>query len=148
MGSGAFVGAKGALFCDGQVLCYLRDDHEGLPWRAYWDLPGGGREGDEAAEACFLRELDEEFGLALAPERLLYRRVLTFTGEAPRHSVFFAGRLETTEIEAIRFGSEGQHWRMMEVSAFVVHEKAVPHLAAETARAFDAIRSGQFGKDG
>jgi 8-oxo-dGTP diphosphatase len=40
-----FVGAKAALVCNGAVLTYLRDDHEGLPWPAHWDLPGGGREG-------------------------------------------------------------------------------------------------------
>jgi len=66
-----FVGAKAALICGDRVLTYLRDDKPGLPWRGMWDLPGGGREGDETAEACLLREVEEEFGLRLLPDRLI-----------------------------------------------------------------------------
>ena len=68
-----FVGAKAALFCDGAVLTYLRDDRPGLPWPGYWDLPGGGREGAESAEQCLLREVEEEFGLRLTPAHLRWQ---------------------------------------------------------------------------
>jgi 8-oxo-dGTP diphosphatase len=64
-----FTGAKIALLLDGHVLTYLRDDFPHLPWPAYWDLPGGGREGDEGPVDCALRELEEEFGMSYAPAR-------------------------------------------------------------------------------
>lgn len=123
-----FVGAKAALFCDGAVLACLRDDHPGLSWAGHWDLPGGGREGLETAERCLLRELEEEFGLTLPPDRLIWRRVFPSIIDQSRASVFFAGRLTPAEIAAIRFGDEGQGWALMPVDVFLGHAKAVPEM--------------------
>lgn len=123
-----FVGAKAAFFCGGSVLTCLRDDHPGLSWAGHWDLPGGGREGDEGPEACLLRELEEEFGLRLPPERLESRRVFPSMLDTNRASVFFAGRLTRAEIGAIRFGDEGQGWELMPVTAFLGHGRAVPEM--------------------
>ena len=69
-----FAGAKIALLHGASVLTYLRDDFAHIPFPGHWDLPGGAREGAESPEDCALRELEEEFGLALPPERLLWRR--------------------------------------------------------------------------
>lgn len=127
-----FVGAKAALFCGDMVLTYLRDDLPGLGWAGYWDLPGGGREALESPETCLLRELEEEFGLCLPAERLLWQRVFPSMNDPLRHAVFFAGLLEAHEIAAIRFGSEGQFWKMMPVAEFLAHPKAVPDLQRRT----------------
>jgi 8-oxo-dGTP diphosphatase len=123
-----FVGAKAAFFCEGAVLTCLRDEHPGLSWAGHWDLPGGGREGNEGPEDCLLRELQEEFGLTLAPDRLLWRRVFPSMLDASRASVFFGGRLSREEIAAIRFGDEGQGWAMMPVATFLGHGRAVPDM--------------------
>lgn len=123
-----FVGAKAALVCGGCILTCLRDDHDGLPWRNMWDLPGGGREGAENPEACLLRELEEEFGLILPPERLIWRRVWPSMMDASRLSVFFAGSITGADVAAIRFGTEGQRWQMMPVAAFLAHGQAVPEM--------------------
>jgi 8-oxo-dGTP diphosphatase len=123
-----FVGAKAAFFCEGAVLTCLRDEHPGLSWAGHWDLPGGGREGNEGPEDCVLRELQEEFGLTLAPDRLLWRRVFPSMLDASRASVFFGGRLSREEIAAIRFGDEGQGWAMMPVATFLGHGRAVPDM--------------------
>ena len=128
-----FVGCKAALICGDALLTYLRDDKPGLPWPATWDLPGGGREGSETAEDCLLRELHEEFGLILPPERLIWRRVWPSMMDSARHSVFFAGRITTAEIEAIRFGDEGQYWQMMAVADYLAHRHAVPELQRRVA---------------
>lgn len=127
-----FVGAKAALLCGGDLLTYLRDDKPGLPWPAMWDLPGGGREGIETAESCLLRELHEEFGLILPAQRLIWRRVWPSMMDATRSSVFFAGWITAQEIADIRFGHEGQHWRMMPVADFLSHPQAVPELQRRT----------------
>ena len=123
-----FVGAKAAFFCGEKVLTYLRDDLPGLGWAGFWDLPGGGREAEESPEDCLLRELEEEFGLRLPADRLIWRRVFPSMMDPTKNSVFFAGTLHPDEITAIRFGSEGQYWEMMPVAVFVSHPKAVPEL--------------------
>ena len=128
-----FVGAKVALLCGDALLTYLRDDKLGLPWPATWDLPGGGREGDETAETCLLRELHEEFGLMLPPERLIWRRIWPCMMDASRASVFFAGRITPDEIAAIRFGDEGQYWQMMPVADYLNHPQAIPELQRRVA---------------
>ena len=127
-----FIGAKLALVAGGSILTYLRDDFAHIPWPTRWDLPGGGREGAESPEACVLRELQEEFGLALPAERLIWRRELPALLDAAKASWFFAGVLQAQDIAAIRFGEEGQHWRMMPVDAFLNHPRGVPGLQART----------------
>lgn len=116
------------LTCGDRLLTCQRDDFPHLPWPGMWDLPGGGREGDETPEACALRELEEEFGLRMGPERLIWRREFPAMIGPARVGWFFAGRISTVEIAAIRFGSEGQGWQMMEVAAFLAHPTAVPEL--------------------
>ncbi|WP_102226950.1 NUDIX hydrolase [Acidimangrovimonas sediminis] len=123
-----FHGAKIALLCDGAVVSILRDDIPTIPWPGFWDLPGGGREGEESAAACVLRELDEELGLTLAPDRLFWRSVHpsgTWPGET---SVFFAARLANAEVATLRLGDEGQDWRLMPVDDFLDHPRAIPFL--------------------
>lgn len=128
-----FSGSKLALIHAGEVLVYLRDNVAGLPFAGMWDLPGGGREGDESPEDCALRELDEEFGLRLKAERLLWRRAYVSAGPTGLQAWFFAGDIHADEIARIRFGSEGQHWRMMALTEFLSDPLAVPHLRARLA---------------
>lgn len=122
-----FHGAKLLLIHEGRLLTCLRDDLDHIPFPAHWDLPGGGREGGETPVACALRELQEEFGLTLAPDRLTGH--VFPSHEAPAMvSWLFSGRLTAAEIAAIRFGDEGQAWRMMEIDAYLSHPRAVPHF--------------------
>ena len=74
-----------------------------------------------------MRELFEEFGLRLASERLS-AHVFRSHQRPDMVSWLFAGRLVPAEIEAIRFGDEGQEWRMMPVAEFLTHPRAVPHV--------------------
>lgn len=136
---GDFVGAKAAFFCGDAVLAYLRDDRPGLGWPGLWDLPGGGREGDETAEACLLRELHEEFGLRLAPERLVWGRVFPSIADPARRSVFFAGWLTRAEVGLIRFGDEGQGWELMPRARWLTRPDAVAELQRRTALAWEAL---------
>lgn len=127
-----FLGAKLALVAGGMILTYLRDDFAHIPWPNQWDLPGGGRDGCETPEACVLRELQEEFGLTLAPDRLIWRRELPSMLDAGKASWFFAGVLHPSEIAAIRFGEEGQLWQMMQVAEFLDHRRGVAPLQDRT----------------
>lgn len=123
-----FHGAKLALLHQGQVLTYLRDNFTHIPFPGHWDLPGGGREGEESPQACVLRETFEEFGLTLGEDRLIWARAFPWTHRPDRRVWFFGGHLTTAEIAAIRFGSEGQHWKMMDIAEYIAHPLAVPDL--------------------
>ena len=123
-----FVGSKLLLLDGDLLLACLRDDKPDLPYAAHWDLPGGGREGDETPEACVLRELEEEFGLTLSESRLLRQWDYPSMTDETRPSWFFAGVIHQEEINSIRFGDEGQYWQMMAVGGFLSHPKAVPEL--------------------
>ena len=134
-----FVGSKAAFFCGDRLLCYLRDEKAGLPWPATWDLPGGGREGNETPQTCLLRELLEEFGLRLPPERLIWQQRFPSMLQPSRTAWFFAGHLTKTEITAIRFGDEGQQWQMMRVADYLAHPLAIPDMQHRVAVALAAL---------
>lgn len=123
-----FTGAKAALFCGASVLVYLRDEKPGLRWPGLWDLPGGGREDRESPEDCLLRELEEEFGLRLSADRLVWRRVFPSMVETGRTSIFFGGWLSQQEVASVRFGDEGQGWELMSVEQFLGHPLGVPEM--------------------
>lgn len=137
--AGNFVGAKAALVCNGRILTYLRDEIPGLPWANWWDLPGGGREGLETPEACLLRELTEEFGLSLQPHRLVWQRWFPAMENASRNAMFFFGRLSVDEIAAIRFGDEGQCWKMAPVADFLSNPRVIPEMQRRAAIAIGEI---------
>jgi 8-oxo-dGTP diphosphatase len=123
-----FVGAKLLLVHGSEVLTYQRDDLPDLPWPGLWDLPGGGREQVETPEDCVLRELEEEFGLRLSADRLLWQRAFPSMRNPASIGWFFAGRIETPEIAAIRFGDEGQRWCMMPRAEWLSHPMGVAPL--------------------
>lgn len=126
--SEAFTGSKIALFHDGRVLVYLRDESDSIPFPSAWDLPGGGRENDETPDECALRELYEEFGLRLDPARIVWRRVYPSWSNPELVAHFMVAHIEPDDIAQIVFGDEGQRWEMMPVAEYLSHEACVPHL--------------------
>lgn len=121
-----FHGCKVALFDESQrILVFLRDDDPEIESPNTWDLPGGGREGTESPEDCVLRELKEEFGIALGPERLVYKRRYhrEYLG---RTAFFFVGSITKKEIDAIVFGDEGQGWSLMGITDYLTSADVVP----------------------
>lgn len=137
-----YCGAKIALLCGERVLVYLRDAFAHIPHPDCWDLPGGGRENGESPDACALRELFEEFGLALDASRIVWRRRYRSVTSPGENTFFMAAYLAPDEIADIRFGDEGQHWLMMPVEDFLSHERGVPHLQARL-RDFLAAGGGE-----
>lgn len=123
-----FIGAKIALVCRAQLVAYRRDDIPAIPWPGLWDLPGGGREGAETPAECALREVEEEFGLALAPERVRWCRRYPGMLDPERWSYFLAAEISPAEVAAIRFGEEGQYWQMMSIEDFLALPDAISHL--------------------
>ncbi|MEL6799153.1 MAG: NUDIX hydrolase [Pseudomonadota bacterium] len=123
-----FSGAKIALILGDHLVTYLRDDYAHIPFPGHWDLPGGGREGEESPEACVLRETEEEFGLRLPQSRITWKRLYPSMSGEGSFGYFFAAPVTEAEVTTIRFGDEGQHWAMMGHDAFLEHPQAVPAL--------------------
>ncbi|MGE0667730.1 MAG: NUDIX hydrolase [Sphingomonadales bacterium] len=124
-----FSGSKIALFLGDHVLVYQRDDFPGLRYAGMWDLPGGGREGDETPVECALRELEEEFGIRVDPDAITWKRVYPsadFPGQAAH---FFVGTLTQAHVDAIVFGDEGQQWAMVHIDDLLAREDFVPRYS-------------------
>lgn len=129
-----FSGTKIALLCGSRVVAYLRDDRPDIPFPGLWDLPGGGREGEESPVECALREVEEEFGIALTPDRVHSTHRFKSEAAGGLDTYFCVAELAPHEVDQIRFGSEGQRWRMMEMREFIGHDEAVPHMKDRLAR--------------
>lgn len=121
-----FAGAKLALFLGERLAVIRRDDRAGLVWPGYWDFPGGGREAGESPAACALRETQEELGLVVPPEALVWARAFV----RPDGTVgwFFAAHLPLEWADMVRLGDEGQEWALMTAQAYLLHPLAIPHF--------------------
>jgi 8-oxo-dGTP diphosphatase len=137
-----FSGAKIAVICEGHLLTYLRDDTPAIPWPGLWDLPGGGREGDETPEQCALRETHEEFGLTLDPGWIVWKRVYPGQGVNGLDTWFFVAEVPTGTFEQVVFGDEGQRWEIKAVSAFLDMDQAIPRLQQRLREFLSDDRSG------
>ena len=123
-----FTGCKIALICDGLILTILRDDNPTIPWPNMWELPGGGREGDESPFECVSREVYEELGIHLNEDCLLWSKVYPSMLFEGRQSVFMVGQLSQEQFDNITFGDEGQTYKLMSIEEFLNSKQAVPQL--------------------
>jgi 8-oxo-dGTP diphosphatase len=138
-----FGGAKLAALHGDALLVYARDDRADIPFPGMLDLPGGGREADEDPAQCVLRELAEEFGVWLEPDRLHYHRAYRL-GDGTTISHFFAAELTAAEVAGVRFGDEGQDWALMPVADFIADADAVPRLREWVAQYATAARTIRY----
>lgn len=120
-----FAGAKLALFLGESLAVILRDARSDIPWPGRWDLPGGGREGDESPADCALRETREELGLEVAISELRWgQRFVGRSGPV----WFFAAHLDATRVRDVKFGDEGQRWALMPPETYLSEPLAIPHF--------------------
>ena len=123
-----FTGCKIALFCGDKLLTILRDDKSNIPYPNTWELPGGGREGDESPFECVAREVYEELGIHLIEECLLWSKVYPSMLFEGKESVFLVGKLRQEQFDSIVFGDEGQGYKLMSIEEFLSSDKVVPQL--------------------
>ena len=123
-----FTGCKIALFCGDKLLTILRDDKANIPWPNMWELPGGGREGDESPFECVAREVYEELGIHLNEDCLLWSKVYPSMLYEGRQSVFMVGQISQEQFDNITFGDEGQGYQLMNVEEFLSSSQVVPQL--------------------
>lgn len=135
--SSDFHGAKGVVLVGDRLLALLRDDHPGLPWAGWWDLPGGGREAREAPAETFAREAREELGLDLAAAEWLWARHFASGTDPARRSWFFVVRLLGRP--RVTLGDEGQGWALMTPTRFAALPRAIPFLRERVGLALEAV---------
>ncbi|MEO9823714.1 MAG: NUDIX hydrolase [Paracoccaceae bacterium] len=122
-----FHGAKLAILVGDHVVTLLRDDLSEIDYANHWDLPGGGREGNESPADCVLRELKEELGL-------VYQKTDLHNGFECRSdggtSWFFVSNQSGFDHTSVGFGSEGQGWKLANIDWFLNEARAVPILVS------------------
>ena len=123
-----FQGCKIALICGDKVLTILRDDKDDIPCPNMWELPGGGREGNESPFECAAREVYEELGIHLDEDCLLWSKVYPSVLFEGRQSVFMVGQLSQDQFDSITFGDEGQGYQLMNVEEFLTSSQVIPQL--------------------
>lgn len=138
-----FAGAKIVLLIGGRLLTLLRDDRADIVFPNHWDMPGGGREGDETPEACVLRETREEFGLILPPAALEWRAPFDSPTTPGLQAWWFAARLPAAAEADICFGDEGQRWALMPPGAWLAHPRAIGHFRSRVRAGLAALGAAQ-----
>lgn len=123
-----FSGCKIALLCDDKLLTILRDDKASIPYPNMWELPGGGREGEETPFECAQREVFEELSLKLEEAAIVWAKEYKGMLDPDKTSIFMVGTITQEEFASIVFGDEGQAYQMMDVSQFLADEKVIPQL--------------------
>lgn len=123
-----FTGCKIALICDGRILTILRDDKPTIPWPNLWELPGGGREGDESPFECVSREVYEELSIQLLKDDIVWSWIYPSMLDENKNSVFLVGKLTQEQFDSIVFGDEGQGYKLVRVEEFLASDRVVPQL--------------------
>lgn len=132
--TGPHSGAKVVLFLGDQLVSILRDDFPHIHYPNLWDLPGGGREGDESPFETLAREVHEELGLILPPEAVLWESAFTSLTQPEKWNAFFVAQMPTSTVDDIVFGDEGQRWDLVDMDAFIALPNRVPSYEVRLAK--------------
>ncbi len=136
-GVAEFNGAKLALFVGGRLVVMLRDDKPDIAFPAMWDLPGGGRDPGETPEQTVLRETEEEIGVGLTEEDLVWKE--EFPSTTGKRLYFFAAHLAPERRGEIVLGDEGQRLEFMTPAEYLAHPHAIPFLQEQLTRYLRAV---------
>lgn len=123
-----FTGCKITLIYRDKILTILRDDKETIPYPNMWELPGGGREGDESPFECAAREVYEELNIQLSKDDIIWSRLYPSMLDENKKSVFLVGKLTQEQFESIIFGDEGQSYKLVSIEEFLTSDRVVPQL--------------------
>ena len=116
--------------CVGNEILWIRRGT--APAIGRWAMPGGYMENDETPEAAASRELREETGIGVVPERMMLVSVSSILHMAQTHLVFRCHldtkpRAETTEeaIEAAWFGAGDLPWQDLAFASIEPHVRQI-----------------------
>ena len=96
MGHRSATRYQAAIICAGEILLIKHREH--ASGRAYWLLPGGGREDGETEIECVQREVQEETNLNVEVQALLLDELRQHTGyKTPKRYKTYLCQPSTTE---------------------------------------------------
>lgn len=124
--TGPHQGAKVALFLGDRLVSILRDDLPHIHYPNLWDLPGGGREPGETTFQTMARELQEELGLMLTADAVLWESGFPSSTDPTKWNAFFVARMHAGAVGDIVFGDEGQRWALYGLQDFIGLPNRVP----------------------
>ncbi len=119
-----FCGTKGLLFMGNQLIIIRRDNNTTLA-PCLLDLPGGTREGNESPFETFAREIQEELGLTISKEDIIFSKPYPDVFYARKECFIVATRALPIQEHDIRFGSEGLGFYVMSPDEFITASDAI-----------------------
>ncbi|MEO8105608.1 MAG: NUDIX hydrolase [Candidatus Saccharibacteria bacterium] len=123
------IGTSVAILHDTSIVAILRDNNPAIAYANTWDLPGGAREPDERPIDCGLREAQEEVGLALSEDTIVWQRDYPLRLRAGL-AQFLVAHIGAEAAWSIRLGDEGQSARLMPIQEFLDRSDVVPDQQA------------------
>ena len=123
-----FQGVKVALINNGKVLTILRDNIANIPHPNMWDLAGGGRENEESPYETMRREVHEELNIDIPESNVVWLKHYESVTKPGKKSVFMVANISDHQIESIKFGEEGQGYKMVTFQEFLDNKDVIEQL--------------------
>jgi 8-oxo-dGTP diphosphatase len=124
-----FIGVKAALLLENQKLVLIRRDNKpGLRFAGLWDFPGGSREDDETPFECVSREIKEELGIELRENSIIWQKVHPAMHDSKLSAYFMVIKVTNDDVSEIKFGDEGQGWKLVTINEFMNSNDGVEPL--------------------
>lgn len=139
-----FSGVKLALIVEDKLVVIQREDVPGLAFAGLWDFPGGAREGNETPVDCVIRETREELGLNLKPSLIEWQSKHPAMQNPSLLAYFMVYRITDEEVRNIKFGNEGQSWKLFSITDFMKASDVVEPLKGRLQNYLDS--SAKSGK--
>ena len=124
----SFQGVKVALINNGKVLTVLRDNISNIPYPNMWDLAGGGRENEESPYETMRREVSEELNIDISESNVVWVKHYESVTKPGKKSVFMVADISDHQIESIKFGEEGQRYKMVSFQEFLDNKDVIEQL--------------------
>ena len=124
----SFQGVKVALINNGKVLTVLRDNIPNIPYPNMWDLAGGGRENEESPYETMRREVLEELNIDIPESNVVWVKHYESVTKPGKKSVFMVANISDHQIESIKFGEEGQGYKMVSFQEFLDNKDVIDQL--------------------
>jgi len=124
----SFQGVKVALINNGKVLTVLRDNLPNIPYPNMWDLAGGGRENEESPYETMRREVLEELNIDIPESSVVWVKHYESVTKPGKKSVFMVANISDHQIESIKFGEEGQGYKMVTFQEFLDNKDVIEQL--------------------
>ncbi len=123
-----FQGVKVALINKDKVLTILRDNKPDIPYPNMWDLAGGGRENEESPYETMRREVREELNIDIPESNVVWVKYYDSITKPGKKSVFMVAGISDSQIESIKFGEEGQGYKMVSFKDFLDDKNVIEQI--------------------